>query len=246
MGADTMFELNKNIIKYQTELISNQSINESDVNELISHLQDEIDNLGKKGLSEEESFWIARHRLGDSKALTIEFSKVNPTFIWRKRLILLLLGYFLFTLMPKLVQLLTLPIYLLDLNWMLITSPVIGSNFPVPIPLFVFILLLIGGIFYFTSKQKIILNKNQNRFFNINPRLKIRYNFMIYLLGLYVITSLGSIFINFALHKYSPKIVGLVSASGEMFSLLWTPFLLISLILIMIPIFKRNKEKIIA
>ena len=91
-----MFELNKKIENWHNELIANQSMDETDVNELIYHLKDNIEEFNKKGLSEEESYWIAKHRLGDTQALSIEFSKVNQALIWKKRMLWLLLGYFLF------------------------------------------------------------------------------------------------------------------------------------------------------
>ena len=220
---------------------------ESDVEELLSHLHDEIETLSKNGLSQEESFWIARYRLGDSKTLREEYSKVNRPLIWYKNALLLLLGYFLFTLIPKIVGLLTLPIYIMDLKWMLFTTPIMGSEYPVPIPLFLLTILLIGGMFYLGIKQKICLNNNMKRFFDINSGAKIRYNFIIYLLGIYVTINIGRLPAIIAINNhYAPNIAGFLSASEAMFSLLWTPFLIISLILILVSLFRENKDKIIS
>ena len=81
-----MFDLNEQIEKWRTSLMEKQTLGKSDIDELETHLREEIEQLGAAKLSEEEAFSIAAHRLGDTNALAGEFEKVNTSFIWRNRL----------------------------------------------------------------------------------------------------------------------------------------------------------------
>jgi hypothetical protein len=51
-----------------------------------------VAELRQRGLSEEESFWLARRRLGSPQPLAEEFIKEDPTRGWRKRLFWVLLA----------------------------------------------------------------------------------------------------------------------------------------------------------
>lgn len=53
-------------------------ISKDNLEELESHLRDEIQLLKSEGLSEMEAFLVARHRLGDEECLAEEYKKVNP------------------------------------------------------------------------------------------------------------------------------------------------------------------------
>ena len=149
-----MFELNRQVDQFRSELLTNQPMDETDVKELLTHMREEMDLLQERDLSEEESFWIARHRLGDTDAIHTEFSKVNHARVWRKRVMWLLLGYFIFSMVPKLAGLLTLPFYLLDTKWLFITTPIMGDRWPIALPLYVLILMAIGSVFYYMCHYK--------------------------------------------------------------------------------------------
>jgi hypothetical protein len=243
MGGETMFELKTELEKWRTQLSSNEACQESDLNELESHLKDNIEELNKKGLSEEESYWIAKHRLGDTEALNIEFSKVNQAFIWRKRMLLLLLGYFVFTLIPKLVSLVTLSLYFLDLKWMFFRTPSLSPDYRVPIPLFLLILFIIGGIFCIITSQKTIFKKNKIDQPNYLPKLKMGYKFVIAFLGIYLITAFGNLYLPIIIsQKFNRTTFGFISASGSIFSMLWNIFLFISLVIITLVLLKDEKK----
>jgi len=97
MGGEGMFDLEEQLGKWRSQLASNEAYQESDIHELESHLVEEIDNLKKNDLSEEEAFWIARSRIGSTDILNQEFKKINSNIIWKKRLLWFLGGYLLFT-----------------------------------------------------------------------------------------------------------------------------------------------------
>ncbi len=91
-----MFDLNEQISNWRSTLTQSETLDKSDVDELESHLREEVENLTAQSLSEEEAFWVARHRLGEAGSLAGEFSKVNGRrFLW-KRLFWMTAGVLLF------------------------------------------------------------------------------------------------------------------------------------------------------
>ena len=86
MGEQTMFDLNEKINLWRINLAQSQTFARSDIDELESHLREEIENLTALNLSDEEAFLVATHRLGRPDSLSEEFAKVNASVLWRKRL----------------------------------------------------------------------------------------------------------------------------------------------------------------
>ncbi|MHC4556646.1 MAG: permease prefix domain 1-containing protein [Planctomycetota bacterium] len=91
-----MFELNEQIAKWRSSLNQSDRLSKSDIDELESHLREEIENLIASKLSEQEAFLVAAHRLGHSSALAEEFEKVNTHIVFRKRLFWAVAGLFSF------------------------------------------------------------------------------------------------------------------------------------------------------
>jgi hypothetical protein len=59
-------------------------VNGHDVDELETHLRDQITDLGQAGLSDDEAFLIAVKRLGDVDALSREFAREHSGRLWRQ------------------------------------------------------------------------------------------------------------------------------------------------------------------
>lgn len=76
-----MFDLSKAMDKWRRALSEKRMCSRGDVDELESHLRDEMDQLQKLGLSEQEAFMVGAHRLGEPAALAGEFAKVNKS-LW--------------------------------------------------------------------------------------------------------------------------------------------------------------------
>jgi hypothetical protein len=91
-----MFDLNEQIAKWRSSLTQSDRFSNSDIDELESHLREEIENLTASKLSEQEAFLVAAHRLGHSSALAEEFEKVNTHIVFRKRLFWAVVGLFSF------------------------------------------------------------------------------------------------------------------------------------------------------
>ena len=245
MGGETVFDLKIQLEKWRWQLASNEAYQESDINELESHLMEEVDNLKNKDLSEEESFLLSKHRLGDTQTLNVEFSKVNQTLIWRKRILLLLLGYFLFTTIAKVVNLVAIPFHLFDVQWFLFETPIFGQNFSHPLPLFLFILFIIGGILFSITSQKNIFKNNKIYHFNLLSRIEMGYKFILGFLVVYLIITFGNLLSTiFISHKFNAVTMGNISLSGSLFSILWNIFLFVSLLIISFVLLKERKESI--
>jgi len=72
-----MFDLNDAVAEWRRKLQQGAMIETENLDELESHLRDEVERLARSGTSEEEAFQIALRRLGDSHKLCEEFSKVG-------------------------------------------------------------------------------------------------------------------------------------------------------------------------
>jgi hypothetical protein len=79
-----MFELETQIRSWSDYLRSRGNLLESDLEELESHLRDEIDDLVQGGLSPDEAFLISVKRIGNTDLLSREFAKVNADQLWRQ------------------------------------------------------------------------------------------------------------------------------------------------------------------
>ena len=71
------------ISEWRDIYISSGHISDVDLDELEDHLREEIQELSSKGLSEEEAFFVAVRRIGNSSSLSKEFRKINIHDIWK-------------------------------------------------------------------------------------------------------------------------------------------------------------------
>lgn len=85
MEYHPIYNLNAAVENWRLELHSQPNLTGEDRRELETHLWDAITELRERGLNEEESFWLARRRLGPPHELAAEFIKANPGKTWRER-----------------------------------------------------------------------------------------------------------------------------------------------------------------
>ena len=71
------FDLNIALQHWLGHLGQSSQIKNDDLNELESHVRDSVVQLQSKGLSSEESFMVATHRVGNPAQLEPEFAKIN-------------------------------------------------------------------------------------------------------------------------------------------------------------------------
>ncbi|HTJ00241.1 MAG TPA: hypothetical protein VL527_15270 [Dongiaceae bacterium] len=94
MATPNSFDLNHALHRWLAQLAQSPQVRATDLSELETHVRDSVLQLHGKGLSAEESFWVATHRVGSPAQLEPEFAKVNrkPWHLMIHGLILVLFG----------------------------------------------------------------------------------------------------------------------------------------------------------
>src|SRR6266566_9681761 len=90
------YDLNAAIERWRLELAAQPNLALADQRELEAHLRDTVAELQRRGLNDEESFWLARRRVGQPQQLGEEFVKANPAKAWRERIFWMALGIIVF------------------------------------------------------------------------------------------------------------------------------------------------------
>lgn len=91
------FDLQRSVTDFIQRIRFTGGLTESDVSELATHLFDSVEGLRASGLSEEEAFLIATHRLGPTDEISREYRKVNPGLLTDRIWAYMLLGFSLLT-----------------------------------------------------------------------------------------------------------------------------------------------------
>ena len=73
----SQFDLNLALQQWLARLGQSPQVKTENLKELESHVRDSVVKLQDKGLSSEESFFVATHRVGSPEKLEPEFAKVN-------------------------------------------------------------------------------------------------------------------------------------------------------------------------
>jgi hypothetical protein len=95
METQTRFDLNAALENWRQELAAQPGLAADNRRELEAHLRDAIAGFQQRGLNDEESFLLARHRIGQPQRLGEEFEKADPAKVWRERIFWMVLFYFL-------------------------------------------------------------------------------------------------------------------------------------------------------
>ena len=217
-----MFDLKQKIEAWRDEQLKHNALSYADVAELQAHLEFSIDDLTAVGLSEEEAFYVAKHRLGDPHALIDEYGKVNPAPIWRKRFLWLVSGYFLLGAIPAMVNVLIFPIYYFEIKDLLYPMEFLyGQNYTFPIPILLVIFLFLGGaISYFLQEQNGEVLKSK--------LVKLGHKITVGIIAGYVVLFILNLILRMLLTRVvSVQMAGNAFASGSLFGLVWQLFLLI-------------------
>ena len=85
MENQTRFDLNAAMENWRHELAAQPPLAPDNRRELETHLRDALAELKARGLNDEESFWLARRRVGPPQKLAEEFVKNDPAKTWRER-----------------------------------------------------------------------------------------------------------------------------------------------------------------
>src|SRR5476651_615803 len=82
MEPQTRYDLNAAIENWRAELAAQPNLTAEIRRELETHLRAAITGFQHRGLNDEESFWLARRRVGQPQQLGEEFVKADPAKIW--------------------------------------------------------------------------------------------------------------------------------------------------------------------
>jgi hypothetical protein len=93
MENQTRFDLNAAVENWRNELAAQPNLASDDRRELETHLRDAIAGFQQRGLNDEESFWLARRRVGQPQPLGEEFEKADLAKVWRERVFWMVLAY---------------------------------------------------------------------------------------------------------------------------------------------------------
>jgi hypothetical protein len=74
-------------------IAENEALTAEDISELEDHLQADFLRLKETGLCDQDAFWLAAKRLGETDTICSEFRKVNGTSLWTRRVQWMIIGY---------------------------------------------------------------------------------------------------------------------------------------------------------
>src|SRR5579863_2642063 len=97
MATQTCFDLNTAVESWRNELAAQPHLTPDNRRELEKHLLDAMAEMRGRGLNEEESFWLAKRRIGQPEKVAEEFHKVDVVNLWRERIFWVWLAFFLWT-----------------------------------------------------------------------------------------------------------------------------------------------------
>jgi len=205
MENETRFDLNAAIENWRQELAAQPNIASDDRRELETHLRDAIAGFQQRGLNDEESFWLARRRVGQSQQLGEEFVKVDPAKVWRERVFWMLLAIFLSGTVGGLANSILFALLPVNSNsTVTVAMQAVLIFLASLIPIVIAVSLAKGKLVALFSKLTLLVD---NR-----PRLATAAIICIVLSSLIKITAFASYYSRMNVHSAHPLLPGLTSA----------------------------------
>jgi hypothetical protein len=87
MGDQAMFNLMTEIAAWRKTILETKTCTSNDLNELESHLVEEVEQLKTQSLTEQEAFMIATSRIGKPVEIAGEFAKLNKRTVSCSRIL---------------------------------------------------------------------------------------------------------------------------------------------------------------
>lgn len=106
MANQAPFDLDNSVTQWKNTVSKDPSFTKENIDELEDHLLDEIQNLNRLGLAQEESFMIAKRRIGEFEVLGQEYGKINKKIYFYRRVLPYLKGMLCFLAFSKFLKLL--------------------------------------------------------------------------------------------------------------------------------------------
>ena len=86
VGDKTVSDIDEMIAEWCSRMRSDASLTRQELDELEDHFRAVCGSVLELGLSTDEAFLVAKHRLGRGETLSEEFAKISPLRRWRRRL----------------------------------------------------------------------------------------------------------------------------------------------------------------
>jgi hypothetical protein len=94
MEPQTRFDLTAALQNWREELAAQSDLTAETRRELETHVTDTVAEMRQRGLNDEESFWLARRRVGQPKELGQEFAQVEVPHPGRKWLLWIAVAFY--------------------------------------------------------------------------------------------------------------------------------------------------------
>lgn len=234
-----MFELKESITNWKQKLNSSNSLTSNDIEELESHLLDEIDLLKEKDLSEEEAFFVATSRLGSVDLLSSEYIKVNSRTMFFKKIVLLLGGYVVISFIQNLISIISMIICqtLVIANMDPAKGNVMNSDYNSKLSFWLSLILTAIVLIIFINGRLQLLTKIQSGIEKLSTFKKSLIVILFLVLGF--MNSMGFyMVVNLFIHG-GYDVLGIARGQSD-FTVLWPIIICLSFILIS---FKENRKQ---
>jgi hypothetical protein len=243
MENQTRFDLNAALENWRTELAVQPGLSPDDRRELETHLRDTFAELKSRGLSEEESFWLARRRVGQPHKLAAEFVKVDPFQIWRERAFWGMLAFFLSSILIRVISVMAFNLQIvrtpLDSGSLQMTQEIareVVISSPILIPLVIAMLVRSEKMIHRLSKLTQL----------IENRLRLT-------IGVFGIIAIAAVFVMVAAIMHNAKIRSMrldlarlhltVSIGDVLLLTFFYPFMVALVLILLLPLQKRQAAK---
>lgn len=154
-------------------------VTQADAEELKSHLLDVIDQLSAAGLDEEEAFWVASKRMGDSFDWATDYAEVNKPVIQLRRSLVILAGVLAYFLLYHFINCSSKLIYITLLYYQINGYVAISWISKYLIIIHLMVMVFVASIYFFEQKTISFIE---------NIKLKPRHTF--YLLMTAILLSI--------------------------------------------------------
>jgi hypothetical protein len=167
MENQTRFDLNAAVENWRQELAAQPPLAPDNRRELETHLRDALAELKARGLNDEESFWLARRRVGQPQNLGEEFGKIDLAIAWRERLFWICLAFFLSSILANVTSGLAIAVSLagargpMTMNWVRQSLQLFLWLISSAIPLLLVVSLAKGRLTWLFLKLRPILENQQ-------------------------------------------------------------------------------------
>lgn len=140
-------DMNVSIRRWRDALACGESINTEKLDELQDHLEAELQQIPKQGLNDEERVLLAARRTGSLHQLEREYFDADPSYVWRRRVLWMIVGVFVLVKVPQMLWGVLMPLMLLQKH-----PAVQIPNHVIGVGLIFGLCMIWGGCFYLLQR----------------------------------------------------------------------------------------------